>query len=961
MTRLSRQVKIGFMFWLLWVALCTMPPGVIASNDPLPMDPAIRTGTLPNGVTYWVRSHATPPGKIALWMHVATGSLNEADGQEGIAHYLEHMAFNGTQHFPPGALVTFFESLGLRFGQHQNAFTSFTQTTYTLTLPNTQSDTLDKGLTYFADVASGMLLTTEEIDKERRVILEEQRARKGVQQRLLEKLLPELLPGTRVSRRQPIGLEDTVSRVQRSDFLNYYHTWYHPAKVTVLAVGDVPTDTLVTAIARHFAAWHRNDPPPQDEPHSIQPYDAPRAIVLTDPEVTTANIEMFALFPRHPRTTVAAMRQQLVDRLGTWMLNRRTEQRIQEGSAPYQTAQARATTFLGVAESVSAEVDAAPTNWAAAFAEILADIQRARQHGFTPQELQLAQKAMIAAAEHAAQTEATYDAQAFISAMNRARGAGEYPRSAAQNLQLLQQLLPGITLAEVTSAFTANFAPDRKAYVLTLPEQPGLEVPSRDTLLTLAQETLKKPAEPWQAKERPTSLLAKDPAPGSIAERSHYAPLQVTQVTFANNVRLHYRYMDFKKDHVTVSLTLPGGVIRETTALRGITEVATLPLSTPATSQLSSTDIRDLMTGKKVTVTGRAVDDALVLEIAGPPESIEDGLRLAYLLLTDARIEPASVSLWQSQRLQHVAATRTHIATRAKEETGLVLSGNDHRLAPLTPTEVEARAKAIPEAQDWLNSILRTAPMEVAIVGDMPEDRALQLAATYLGSLPPRPRRDETLLPLRQVAGFTGPLERLVDVETITPRAHPILLWRGPHWQDVRGRRLMFQAMRILESRVRQELREDRGLTYSASTYVNPSRVYPDVSALFVEFTTDPEKMTEAMALVRTVVERFAAEGPSDEELETARKQFVNIFETTIKDPRFWVNLLGDLEYHASKLEDIDGVVEKVLAFTKEEILAEVRKTVRPERFAMIVARPKTPVTVEATPQPAPTAPSAVQ
>jgi zinc protease len=249
MTCLPGHVRRGFVLWVAWIVLCSTPLLVSASNDTLPIDPAIRMGTLPNGVTYWVRSHATPPGKISLWMHVATGSLNEADGQEGIAHYLEHMAFNGTQHFPPGALVTFFQSIGLRFGQHQNAFTSFTQTTYTLTLPNIQAETLDKGLLYFTDIASGMLLSAEEIDKERRVILEEKRARKGVQQRLMEKLFPELLPGTRVARRQPIGLEETISQVQRNDFLAYYSKWYHPTKVTVLAVGDVPAETLTTRTA----------------------------------------------------------------------------------------------------------------------------------------------------------------------------------------------------------------------------------------------------------------------------------------------------------------------------------------------------------------------------------------------------------------------------------------------------------------------------------------------------------------------------------------------------------------------------------------------------------------------------------------------------------------------------------------------------------------------------------------
>ena len=239
-------------------------------------------------------------------------------------------------------------------------------------------------------------------------------------------------------------------------------------------------------------------------------------------------------------------------------------------------------------------------------------------------------------------------------------------------------------------------------------------------------------------------------------------------------------------------------------------------------------------------------------------------MQLAHVLLQEARIEPASVALWKDQKLQDLAAARTRIDSRAREAAALALSGNDPRRAPLTPEQVKARTEALPTAQAWLDTLLHTAPMEVAIVGDIPESRALELAAQYLGSLPPRPRHDPSLAPLRQVAGFTGPLERALDVETITPRAHPILLWRCADWQDVRGRRLMLIASRILERRVLREVREERGLTYSTTVYAQSSKVYPDTSALHVEFTADPDKVAEAAALAKAVVERFAAEGPSD-------------------------------------------------------------------------------------------------
>lgn len=908
---------------------------------PLPVDPAVQRGILDNGMSYWVRSHATPPGKIAFWLHVSTGSLNEKDGQEGMAHFLEHMAFNGSENFPPGELLPYFESIGLRFGQHQNAFTSLDQTTYLLTLPDTKPETIDKGLLYLSDVAFRMLLTPEEIDKERGVILEEKRARKGTRQRLMEQFLPAVLPGSRVARRLPIGLDESLNAIQREDMLDYYSTWYHPGKATLLAVGDVPVDTMVAAIERHFGEWQRDDPAPQDLGAGIQPFEGPRAVVLTDPELTIARLETLAVMPYAPRKMVGDYRRHLVEQVGTWIVNRRMEQRVQEGNVPYQDAGTYISRFFGVARQAVAGAEAAPENWSDAFQALIQDVQTARHHGFSDEELDTARRALQAEAEHAAQTEATRDAHAFLGGMNRALTRGELPRSASQTVALVTDVLPTITAEEVAATFADRFQSDKGVHLLILPEQSDVPVPSSEDVLKVVQGALAQPVAAWQSKERPTSLLAQAPQPGDIIERTHFEPLAVTHVTFANQARLHYRFMDFKKDHVSVTVTLAGGRIREHTAQRGITAVATQPLTKPATSQFSSTDIRDLMTGKQVQVQGQADADSVTLTVSGTPAALEDGLRLAHLLMRDAKIEPTLVDLWKNQELQTLASERTDIGSRSYEAARLVLSGNDPRQTRLTAEQIAARAAAVPEAQAWLDAILQSAPMEIAIVGDISEERAIQLAATYLGSLPPRQRHDPGLDPLREVAGFTGPVTQTIEVETITPRAHPILMWRSAPWRDVRGRRLMFMAARILERRIRKEIREDRGLTYSAETYVHPSRVYPDMSALYVDFTADPDKVTEAVAVAKKTVEEFAAAGPTDEEMETVRTQLRNSLETMMQEPRFWVYILADMDYHGTNLGNIVGLVDKLTAYSKADIAAQVRKVVVPERFALVIATPK--------------------
>jgi zinc protease len=663
--------------------------------------------------------------------------------------------------------------------------------------------------------------------------------------------------------------------------------------------------------------------------------------VFTDPELSTASVETLTVGPRQVVTTVGDYRQHLIERLGTWMVNRRLDQLIQEGKAAFQSAEVSTGNLFSVASQASAEAEAKPAVWAEALDGLMVEVARARQHGFTDRELQGAKSAFLAAAEHAAQTESTRDARRLISRMNRALTDGEQPRAAAQSLNLQRQLLPGVTTQEVTSMLARRFAPEAQTAVVLLPQRPDVPVPSPDEVLAVMRGVSNRPLTPWQGAERPTALLDEVPAAGAMAEEAHDAVLDVTHVTFANHVRLHYRFMDFKKDHVMVAITLAGGKIRETEAQRGITAVAVLPLMEPATSRFSSTALRDYMTGKKVSVRAMMTDDAIELHITGTPEALEEGFALAHVLLRGAKIEPASVALWKQQQLQALEARQNQVQDLTLEAAALVLSGNDPRMRVLSPEQVEARAQAIPAAQAWLDQLLQTAPIEVAIVGDLPQGRALALAATYLGSLPKRARTDPGLAALRQVADFRGPVERKIEVDTITPRALPILMWRSAPWSDVRGRRLSYLVASILERRLREEIRENHGLTYSTSAYAEPAKVYPAMSALYVKFTTDPDKTQEAVQLARKVVETFAAEGPTDDEVHTARKQISHAVETMMQEPRFWVNLLSDLDYHGTRLDDVHNLIDKLTAYSKADIATATRQIVRPERFAVVIGQPE--------------------
>jgi zinc protease len=914
MRRPSCALYVLLLVALLGGGAAAAPP------EALPQDPTLVHGQLQNGLRYLLKRHGNPEGRISLWLHVSSGSLNETEAQRGIAHYLEHMAFNGSKNFAPGSVVHFFQSLGLSFGRDQNAFTSFDQTTYQLALPDTREETVQKGLLFLSDVALRLSLLPAEIESERQVILEEKRTRAGARQRVQEVMLEQLAPGSLFGRRLPIGTEETILAVQEKDFRAYYGTWYVPSNMTVLAVGDCDMGPVAEAIRKAFADGPKA-PRPKDQDVGVKPYTETRGIVVSDPELTGAEVAITRVeAPRGPTLTVDDFRRDLVEQMGTWIFNRRAEAALAAGGVAFLGANASIQESAGVLRTVDVTANGQPERWKDVLGDLARALQQARKFGFTEREVKDARKALQAQGEQQARAEATLPARALLFRMNAAVAANEPVLAGWQRRDLLARLLPQVTAEQVSQAFAAAFDPTHVAFVLQVPAGDG--VPTEAALVAAGRAALAAEVEKPAESARAEALLAAPPEPGKIAEQGVDEASGVWSATFVNGVRAHHLKNDQQKNDVTVVITLAGGEIEEDAKNRGVTDAASLAWSDPATSTLSSTEIRDLMTGKRVRVGGGSQHDTLTLTVSGDPADLETGLQLAWLLLTDPRVEPAGLERWKTSRIQRIRGGRVRARNVMRDAMDETFYPGVASMQPLTEGDVERQDAAAATA--WLRRLVARSPIEVAVVGDLDLGIARDLLLRYVGSLPVRARIGaDTLEGLRKVERPKGPLQVRREVETQTPQAVVMDGFFGADRKDRADVRRLNLAARILSTRMIDVIREQKQLVYSIGAMSRPSDAYPGFGMFAAQAPTDPAKAEALGTALEEMYVAFEEGGPTEDELKTAKKQVANTLDEVMRTPGFWLEQLADLDYRGTRLADVLEMPAAYQAITA----AEVRET----------------------------------
>lgn len=910
--------------------------------EPLPADARNQALRLDNGMTVIVRPHANPPGRAWVYLHVRSGALNETAAQNGLAHFLEHMAFNGSKNFPPGTLIPMLNKLGMQFGPDTNAHTAWTETVYKLNLPDTKPETLELAVRVMADYAGGLLLSAEELDRERQVILEEARSNKGAAERIRKKTIRELFAGSHLAVHDVIGDEKIIASAPREQFVDYYDTWYRPELMTLIVVGDIDVGAIQGLARKHLAGVAARAPAREPTKAGLKPLDAPRAIVLTDPEQVAGEAGLVAIRPgRPPVTTYDAWKQSMVEQIANWIVNRRLSELVSKGQASFRGASLSSFDFVNEAMVHSGDTSGEPEDWSKMLQQILVEINRARQHGVTERELKLAEAEMISNAEHAVQTEATMDAGILVDSISDAIDSREPVLSAETELKLTRRLFSEVTVADLNAALKSSFGGETFAYVVVLPEKKeGLKVPSPQEVLAAATAAWSLPVSPPASEAAPLTLLEREPTPGKVQSTVKDEQLAVTTVTFENGVVLRHRFSDFKKDQVLVRITLGGGRIEETPEQAGISLAAAAAFDRPATSRLTSSQVRDLLVGKTVSVAGGAGFDSFNLSVNGAPKDLPTGLQLAHALITDARLEAPAFEDWKKQTLQSIEQMKTTVEGNLSLALHRLFLGGDVRLGQ--PTAEQVRALTRDASESWLRSKLLQAPIELSVVGDIPLEAATELVARYLGSLPKRARGFDSFAPRRVLNRPAGPWVADVTVATVTPKAIVLAGFRGADEQQVEFTRPLNLAAMILSDRMNERIREKEQLVYSIDASHNAGRGLSGTGFFFAAAPTDPDKASRLADTILDMMREFAKDGPTEEELQTARKQIATQLNVQMKQPAFWAGQLADLGLRGRSmdyLKQLPGVYQEL---TAEQLRDVARQFFKDDQVIRVIVKPET-------------------
>jgi zinc protease len=905
-------------------------------NKRLSVDPSLQQGTFPNGLRYIIQENVMPAGKVEIYLHIGSGSIDEEDNQQGLAHFLEHMAFNGSKNFPAGTLVKYFESMGLTFGMHQNAFTSFDQTTYILSLPNINDETLDKGVLCMADFAYGLDLNLQEIDKERGVIQEENRARTSVRQRIMNTMLPVLLPGSRAAHRLPIGKMDIIQKATRENFVDFYEKWYHPENAVVMVVGDIKAAAVEKLLAKHFLGWKKKTQAPEHLPTGIKPYTKDNSYVVADAELTEASVSLTSIRSMRPIKTEGDYRRELIADLGQWVMNRRLGDLVKSGQASFLSASASASSFLNVSTYINASAEGKVENWKEMLEQLVKEVKRARVYGFNQQEVDDGIKTFLAMADRAVATAETRKSKSIINELNTAVSEGHLPMSAKQEQELLVKILPSVTITEINDIFGKMFSAENRLAVLELPASPVL--PTKERLMEVVLRAEKVEVTPYETKKRVEGLLSQELKAGEIKQQTLHEATGVTTVELANGVIFHQKSMAFNKDSVIVRLNFQGGKIEETESNRGISDLAILPLHQPASKSFSSIDIRNMMVGKNVSVRSSAGSDGMNIVISGSNEDLEEGFKLAYHLINEAKIEEPIFNNTTQQITQALSQMKNSVDMQLMDSMERIITDNDPRFGMIN--EEQLAKLTMVDTQKWLERILLEAPIEASIVGDIDKDKAIALMQKYFGSLPVR-HSFSHIAKLREIKIKRVGVDKEIKVDTKTPKSLVMVGWRGPEYKEKKKRRTMTVAAKILGSRLHEEIRENHQLTYSAFCQSQSEPAFTNKSIVFAYFTADKAKARQAAVLCKKLMIHFARKGPSEEEVKTAKKQFATTIKSMLEKPAYWSGILSELNLRQNSLDDLANIESIYQSIGRDDIRQTVKEYFTTKNNITIVVLPK--------------------
>ena len=891
--------------WPQAARLMAQAPSQAASlTQPMPVDPQITIGTFKNGLRYYIRANKKPEKRAELRLVVKAGSILEDDDQRGLAHLVEHMAFNGTKNFPKHALIEFIESLGMRFGADLNAYTSFDETVYMLQIPTDKPEAMDRAFQVLEDWAHNVSFEPVEIEKERGVVMEEWRSGRGAGMRNVEKIFPVMFKGSRYANRLPIGTPEIIQNGKPERLKQFYTDWYRPDLMAVVAVGDFDKAAVEKLVTAHFGSL-----PAATSPRPRPVYDIPDRsdtgyAITTDKETTTTSIEVDTLLPARQQGTIGVYRQEIVDRLFSGMLNARFSEIAQKPDAPFVFGFSGRSPFLArTKEAASLNALVKEGGVERSLRALLDEAERVARFGFTETELARQKANMLRRYERLA-----LEKENTLSAMR----AAEYIRNFLVNetlpslddeYALHQRFLPEITLAEINKLAREWFPVSTKnrLVVLTAPEKSGLAIPDEAKLAAIINEPPATELKAYVDTVGSAVLLESLPAPGKIINTSTNDKAGLTIWELANGVKVVLKPTNFRADEILFRAASPGGTSLASDADYIPASTAAQVIAAGGLAKFSAIDLGKMLTGKVASANPYIGELEEGLSGSSSRKDLETMFQLIYLRFTQPRADANAFAV-QATQARTFMTNRSAVPEVAFFDTlATAMYQNHPRRRPPTVATIDEwnLDKSLAFYKDRFAD---ASDFTFYFVGSFDEATMKPLVERYLGALPSL-RRKETWRDVG-VKNPTGIIEKRVE-KGIEPKSRAAIVFSGPFVFD-QAHRVALRAMsEILQARLLDVIREELGGTYSINASFNYQKFPQPNYSIAIQFGSSPERTDDLIKRVFEEIEKFKTAGPTEKQLNDEKEALSREFETNSKQNGYLLSQISSRFYYG---EDPAGI-----------------------------------------------------
>jgi len=877
----------------------------------IPVDPNVKTGKLSNGLTYYIRNNGKPEDKVELRLVINAGSILESDRQLGLAHFMEHMNFNGTKNFQKNELVDYLQSIGVQFGADLNAYTSFDETVYILPIPSDNEEKLEKGFQILEDWAFNTLLTDEEIDKERGVVLEEYRIGLGADKRMLDRYLPKMLHNSKYAERLPIGKKEIIEKFDYEAIRRFRNDWYRPDLMAVVAVGDVDIDKLEAKIKEHFGKVPAAVNPRERIQFDVPTHKETLIAIETDKETTYNMVQLLYKDYESPKADVSISdyKKSMVKQLFSQMINNRLDELRNGENPPFVMGSSNHGGVVRSKEAYQSFAISSPTGQLTALKALLEENERVKRFGFQKAEFLRAKKDVLARMEKAFQNKDKTESANYV---------GEYVRSFLEQeaipgieweYDFHKNTLPNVSLEEVNSLISNYLHKDNRVVVLTGSDKEGVPKVTEQQVSDLLAAVEVSEIKAFEEEELGDAIMTELPKIGAILKEVKNENLGTTTLTLVNGATVVYKKTNFKDDEVLMQAYSYGGTsLYDTDTFRKIAN-ANGGLTDAGVNGFSMTDMGKIMSGKIANVRPFISNDSEGLSGNSTPKDLETLFQLTHLYFTSLNKDDKAFNSFVAKQKAFLGNILSNPNYYFQIEFGKFLNQNNERYIGFPMAEDWDRADYGMAYDKYKERFANAGDFNFYFVGNFDENNLRAFVKQYIASLPDNKVREEY-----KDHGFrplSGSHEKIIKKGT-EPKSNVIIQFSGETVYDAKESHLLKSLGEILSIKLIEKLREEESGVYGVGARGSMSKVPYGAYNFTISFPCGPENVDKLKEAALAEVQSIIENGPTQTDVDKIKQAQMLDYKENLKKNSYWLNSLKNADYNKTDKSKIIGLTKEI-------------------------------------------------